>query len=258
MPKQSMSSNRLYSRSCAVIALAVILLAGALPFRAGASDSTEALSALLAQMESSYSQVNDFVAVFHKQERIKGKLQEEETIQMKFQKPLKVYMRWIGEPLKGTEALYVEGRNDNKLIARRGGILGIATLSLDPRGSLAMAGNRHPITESGFGFLLARFRENLDAALRRGELQDVRLYDETFEGRPSMAAEGRFVPRTGYKYYASRFVIHVDKELMLPTGAMFYNEKDELFEKYIYTNVQLNVGLSPQDFSRDNKAYRFN
>ncbi len=177
---------------------------------------------------------------------------------MKFQKPFKIYMHWIQEPLKGTEALYVQGENGNKLIARRGGILGIKAFSLDPRGSLAMTGNRHPITEAGFGFLLSKFRGDLDAGVQRGELQDVRLGEDVFLGRPSIVAEGRLASGAGHQYYASRFVIHIDKEWMLPTGASFYSENGELFEKYAYTDIRLNAGLSAMDFSRDNKAYRLN
>ena len=87
---------------------------------------------LVEQMESSYSQVKDYRAIFHKQERVDGKLLPEETILLKFQEPLKIYMKWISEPLNGTEALYVKGKYENKLIAHSGGILGMITVSLDP------------------------------------------------------------------------------------------------------------------------------
>jgi hypothetical protein len=52
-------------------------------------------------------------------------------------------------------------------------------------------------------------------------------------------------------------VFHIDTELQLPIGAAFYDENDLLFEQYSYSDVKLNVGLTPLDFSRENKAYRF-
>jgi hypothetical protein len=52
-------------------------------------------------------------------------------------------------------------------------------------------------------------------------------------------------------------ILHIDKELLLPVGAMFYDENDLLLERYSYADVRLNVGLTPLDFSRENKAYRF-
>ncbi|MGA2026124.1 MAG: hypothetical protein ABSH17_03525, partial [Syntrophobacteraceae bacterium] len=53
---------------------------------AGAFDPRE-MPTLLDQMDSSYCRVNDYVGVFHKQERLDGKLNEGETALFKFQKP---------------------------------------------------------------------------------------------------------------------------------------------------------------------------
>jgi outer membrane lipoprotein-sorting protein len=236
----------------------VALLCGALVIPPIArADQRDRLLSLLTRIESTYARINDYTAVFGKQERVDGKLLPEETIVLKFQKPLKVYMKWIGDPFKGTEALYVDGSNGNKLLVHRGGLLGILTLSLDPRGSLAMKGNRHPITEVGFGFLIDGLQRNVRTALRQGELEVIRVAEETFHGRTATVVEAKFTPRAGRTYYASRMVCHFDTELMLPIGASFYDERDVLFERYAYSDVKLNVGLTPLDFSRENKAYRF-
>ncbi len=223
---------------------------------AGAVDPREML-ALLDEMDSSYSRVNDYVGVFHKQERIDGKLNEGETALFKFQKPLKVYMKFIEGPSTGTEALYAEGSYENKLLVRQPGILGFMTLSLDPRGSLAMSRNRHPVTELGFGFLLAEFRRNIEPAVLSGELEIIRLTDETCNGRPATEVEGRVLPHGGRKYYCARFIMHIDKELLLPVAYVFYEGNDKMFEDYVFTDVKLNVGLKATDFSRHNKSYRF-
>jgi len=221
------------------------------------ADQRERLLPLLTRMESSSARVRDYTVVFRKQERVDGKLLPEETTLLKFQKPLKVYMKWIEDPSKGTEALYVDGSNGNKLLVHRGGLLGILTLSLDPRGSLAMTGNRHPITEVGFGYLIDGLQRNITTALRHGELEVIRLAEETFRGRSATVVEGRFLARGGRTYYASRMVFHIDTELQLPVGAAFYDETDALFERYSYSDVKLNAGLTPLDFLRENKAYRF-
>ena len=85
----------------------------------------------------------------------------------------------------------------------------------------------------------------------------MRLTDETFNGRPATVVEGRFLSHGGKKYYCARFIIHIDKELLLPVGDVFCDEKDEMFEDYVFTAVKLNVGLTAKDFSRHNKSYRF-
>ena len=229
------------------VLLALLCAALFMPLTAEA-DQRERLLSLVTRMESSYARVSDYTAVFRKQERLDGKLLPEGTILLKFQKPLKVYMKWIEDPSKGTEALYVDGSNGNKLLVHRGGILGILTLSLDPRGSLALSRNRHPITEVGFGYLIDGLQRNIKTAL---------LAEESFRGRSAMVLEAKFAPRAGRTYYASRMVCHIDTELQLPIGAAFYDENDLLFEQYSYSDVKLNVGLTPLDFSRENKAYRF-
>jgi len=223
---------------------------------AGAFDPREILT-LLDEMDSSYSRVNDYVGVFYNQERIDGKLDDGQTSLVKFQKPFKVYMKFIEGPSKGTEALYAEGSYDNKLLVRQEGICECMTFSLDPKGLLATYRKRHPVTELGFGFLLAEFRRNFEPAVRSGELEIMRLTDEIFNGRPATVVEGRFLPHGETKYYCARFIMHIDKELRLPVGNLFYDEKDQLFEDYVYTNVKLNVGLTAIDFSRYNKSYRF-
>jgi hypothetical protein len=224
---------------------------------AAAADPGETVLLLLRQMQSSYAQVNDYQAVFHKQERVEGKLLPEETIVLKYKKPQKIYMHWIGEPMNGTEALYVQGMFENKLIAHRGGVLGVITKTLDPNGPTAMKGNRHPITEVGFGFLVEKLGRDLEKAITRGEFQVIRIGEETFKGRPATVFEGKFTPGEVGKFYSSRMVIHIDREFQLPCGSAFFDEKDALFEKYSYTDVKLNIGLTDMDFSRSNKEYRF-
>jgi len=223
---------------------------------AGAFDPREMLT-LLDEMDSSYSKVNDYVGVFHKQERIDGKLNERETALFKFQKPFKVYMKFIDGPSTGTEALYAEGSYENKLLVRQKGILDLKTFSLDPKGSLAMCRRRHPVTELGFGFLLSELRRNIEPAIRSGELEIMRLTDETFNGRPATVVEGKCFSHGGRKYYSARFIMHIDKELLLPVGDVFYDGNDEMFEDYVFTDVKLNVGLTATDFSKHNKSYRF-
>jgi outer membrane lipoprotein-sorting protein len=237
-------------------ALPIIFCASLLvPHAVEAADPGEAVLPFLAQMESAYAKVNDYQATFHKQERVDGKLLPEETILLKFQKPLKIYMNWVGEPLRGQEALYVQGKYDNKLVAHAGGVLGMISVSVDPDGPTAMEGNRHPITHTGFGFIIKQLRPNIESALSYGEFEIVRMGEESFQGRPATVIEAVFDKRGERQYSSGRMVLHIDRELMLPVGSVFYDGKNTLIEKYYYTDVKLNVGFTDADFSRD--KYRF-
>lgn len=240
-----------------ILVLSVLISGFCAIHPATAASSAPDIKLLLNQMGSRYAGIQDYVAIFHKQERVDGKLLPEETILFKFQKPLEIYMKWIKEPHKGREALYASGKYENKVVAHKGGFFGFLTVSLDPKGRFAMKGNRHPITDAGLGHLIEGLEKNISKAMDNNELEITRSGTEDFRGRATFFIEARSDSRGSNKYYASRMILHVDKELMLPIGVAFYDEKGELFERYAYTDLKVNVGLTSEDFSRDNKTYGF-
>lgn len=238
------------------LALACALVLAIGPVRqARASDAKEALLSLLEQVEESYARVRDYTAVFQLKERVDDKVKPEETILVKFQKPFKVYMSWPAE--SGKQALYVDGQNDNKVLAHCPGLLGLWSWSFKPTDPVLMKNNRHPLTDIGFGHIIQIMSHDIPAALAHGEMDIIRIGDETFAGRDTTIVEARFTPHDGRKYYTSRMVCHIDKEQLLPIGIACYDDKDALEEQYSYKDVKVNVGLTENDFSRDNKAYRF-
>ncbi|EHJ47626.1 protein of unknown function DUF1571 [Solidesulfovibrio carbinoliphilus subsp. oakridgensis] len=237
-----------------VTALALLWLA-AFQSPALASDPKQELMDLLGRMESSYAKIVDYCAIFQKKERVKKVLLPEEFITLKFRKPLQVYMKWLHGPTK--EAIYVDGANSNKVVAHSDGAGAGLTWNLDPKGSVLRADNRHVITDIGFGFIIQMMRENIPTAIRHSELGVSDLADTVFEGRPSTVFEVTFSPKEGRTYYASRIVCHVDKEFLMPIGITCYDEKGDLVEQYRYKDVKINVGLTDQDFSRKNPAYKF-
>ncbi|MGB9600692.1 MAG: DUF1571 domain-containing protein, partial [Myxococcota bacterium] len=127
------------------------------------------IEALLNEAQESYKQIQDYTGIMYKQERIGKKMYPRETIFFKFAKPFKVYMKWIKDPYKGREMIYVEGLNDNKIKAHEGGLMGVVSVNLDPRGSMAMKGNRHPVTDMGIGNLLKVVQTNVNRAKKNGD-----------------------------------------------------------------------------------------
>ena len=238
-----------------LLAVTAMLLATVFNGPAAAADQEQELLALLTRMESSYAKVQDYSAVFRKHERVKEVLLQEESVFIKFRKPLQVYMKWIDGPVK--EALYVDGENNSKVIAHSDGVGANLTWNLDPRGSILSAGNRHPITDIGFGFILTLMRTNIPVAVTHAEIEVIRMVDDHFEGRPAIVVEARLTPKDGRVYYANRMVCHIDKEYLLPVGIACYDEKNVLMEEYGYKDVKINIGLTEMDFSRKNPLYKF-
>lgn len=62
--------------------------------------------------------MHDYTATFLIQEFVDGKLTPRQLIALKFQKPLKIYLRWIEGPNEGRQALYPAGVDGNQLWVR--------------------------------------------------------------------------------------------------------------------------------------------
>jgi hypothetical protein len=200
------------------------------------------------------AEIQDYSCMFVKRERVDGTLSELNYIEMEvLTKPFSVHMKFI-KPKAGQECLFVEGANDNKLIARahgwRGKVAGV--LTLDPNGSLAMDGNRHPITKAGI--------RNTESDMKYGEC-DVKVYpDEKNDERPAVMIEVVHPqPRKEFKFHIAR--MYIDREYKIPVRFEEYawptaaGEKPELIEQYLYTRLKINNGFKASDFAKTNPNY---
>ncbi len=236
-----------------VLALAFALLCAS-SARAGEAGDVERW---IGEAEAVLSLTESYTAVFHKQERIGGKLRQKETIFFKFKRPFKIYMKWIERPYRGRELIYVEGRNKNRIKAREGGLLGLFTVNLDPMGSKVMRENRHPITESGLENLVKLIAEQVRRGVASGELASRdRGEDEVF-GRRTRKLEGIFPGDERKGYYCYRTVLDMDVEAKVPIRILVYDWEDRLIENYGFEDLRLNAGLAEEDFNPDNPEYGF-
>jgi outer membrane lipoprotein-sorting protein len=209
---------------------------------------------ILSAMGAAWSKVNDYTAIFYKQERVAGKVLPEEKIQLKFKKPFKIYLHWLAGPHEGRESLYVRGENGGKVIGHEGGILGFITLTMDPAGSMAMKGNRHPITDAGIGRLIEILDKDLKRGRERRELKLTLLGEDEVYGREAWHIL-KDTPAGGY--YAPKMEIWVDKELNLPIKIKIFGPGDEFLESYGYSDLEVNIGLKDEEFTKGYKDYHF-
>lgn len=209
----------------------------------------------LAKMTGSFATLTDYTCILHKRELIKGAIREQKNIIYKFKKPFACYMKWTEGPEAGTETLFVQGWNDNKLLVRTRAVLGFLTLSLDPAGSLALRNNRHAITESHLGHIITLVMDNYQKALKNNELQITFLGLERIEDRNTLAYKAMFPENKGY--YGHLILFNIDESLNLPVQVKVYGWQNELWEWYTYSRLAVNVGLTDIDFDRNNPAYQF-
>ena len=212
----------------------------------------------LRDAEAAYDSVTTYTAIFHKQQRVAGKLLPEETIFLKCRrKPFSLYMKWIAAPYEGSELLYVAGWNEDRARAHRGGILRFITRNLDPSDPGMMAGNLRPVTSTGIGYLLENVAKDMRKAIKLGDLTFSDRGEETVYGRNTRVVEVTFQKERSRDYEGYRYVINQDVQTKILVRIRIYDRDDQLVENYGYENLNLDAPLTDADFDPKNPEYHF-
>lgn len=209
-----------------------------------------------------------YTATLRRQERVKGKLGPTMTLQMKVRhRPFAVYLKFLDHDA-GKEVIYAEGFHDNHLIGHGGGLtrLLLPYLKTPPNSALAMAGNRHPVTDAGLLNLTRRL-----VHFRRMDLEDEeagtvldRVTDE--QGRTylrSVHTHPRYQPERPFAYVEVLY----DPQTKLPVQITGYDwtapgapddpENRILGERYRYDDLTLDAPLTDRDFDPTHPDYNF-
>jgi hypothetical protein len=216
----------------------------------------------LAHIDQHY---RDYSSLFIKRERADGKLSDYEYVFVKIRhEPFSVYSHFLKpDSMRGQEALYVAGRNNNKLQAHGVGVQAIiGTISLDPNGALAMKGQRYPITRAGFRNLVLRIIEICEEEKNFGECEVKFFKGAKVEDRSCTLVELHHpTRRKEFHYNLAR--VYVDDEWKIPVRFEGYDwpkkpgEAPVLIEEYTYTRIQFNRNFTDADFDTKNKTYKF-
>jgi hypothetical protein len=178
-------------------------------------------------------------------------------------RPHSIYLKFQ-QPNQGREAIFVEGRNEGRVLAHDVGITKFlaGTLSLDPNGARAMEDCRHPITEAGIGMLLETVSKRWAAELKPGE--SVVHHRENLEiGPHSCSMIESIHPDRRPEFLFHKVRVFIDDQLGLPIRFEAYDwpsskgHEPELIEEYTYYQLRLNVGLQEPDFDPANESYSF-
>lgn len=208
-----------------------------------------------------------------KRERIGGRLQAYQFADVKVRcaehkaghtvVPMSVLMRFLGPAkLKGRIVLFTEGDSDGRAWVRMGGsgLFKDVELKVEPNGETARRESRYPITEIGFDRImqrlidLARKDVNADPEARNTVVkyfQNAKLKDRSCTHiqveHPERSEEFTF-------YRAS---LYVDDELNVPVRLVVFDwpstdgGNPRLIEEYNYMNLELNVALRHDLFSKE-------
>ena len=211
--------------------------------------------------------IKDYTFTLIKQESINGKVYDPCVFDMKIRnEPFSVYLKYrVPEKKAGTEAIFVKGRNDDKIQAKGVGILAlIGTTSLAPGSKYAMDGNKYPITEVGIARLVDLLIEVGENDILNNYECQVQYYENVMVGKRVCTCIEVIHPKpTPGKFPFHIAKIFIDDELKLPIRYESYDwpksgkDTPMLLEGYIYSDLKINVGLTDIDFNTKNPDYRF-
>jgi hypothetical protein len=169
-----------------VLALVVAAAAAATEPRYDA----DALAALLS-MGKAAAATRDYTMRLVKRELRGTELLPEETIEIKWQRPQRIYLRAIAGRQEGQEVLYAPGWNKGRIKVRQP-----FTLNLNPYGSTAMAHSHHPVPEVSLVHLVDLVLDNVRRAREKNVGRVTYAGPETLFGRKAVKLEATF-PATG-------------------------------------------------------------
>jgi len=217
--------------------------------------------------------VDDYTATIVKRELVNDKLGDQQymfakirnrkLIDGKLDTPFGVYMKFLKPAgVKGREVIWVEDKHDGKLVAHEAGLLGVLTVHLDPNGTIAMMGQRYPITKIGLQNLVEELIVKGEGQRKHGEC-DVKFYKNATINKRKCTMIQVMHPqrRDHFDFYRAR--IYIDDELNLPIRYAAWSWPETpggepvLLEEYTYLNLKLNVGLKDADFDPTNPSYNF-
>ena len=161
--------------------------------------------------------------------------------------------------------IYVEGRNEGKMLAHEGLRIEIAVwhrfarADECPRDGL---GNKYPITQIGTKNLVKRLLEVGNQDIKYAECEVQYRKNAKVNDRVCTIIEVTHpVPRRNFLFHKA--LIYVDDELNVPIRYEAYmwpktpGRCAELDEEYTYLNMKVNVGLTDADFEPSNPNYHF-
>lgn len=198
-----------------------------------------------------HREVKGYCGLMKKQERIKGKLNPEETIDFCFrEEPYSVLLKWREGARDVKASLYVQGQNRNQAVVLPNIRIPFC-LEIDPEGSRAKAAGRYSIREFSIRQGTERTMRAWQAAKDQGN-----LHVEYLGKIPVAELNGRVchvlrrVCNPPEDDGIACIEIAIDAENWLQIGSTLTDASGELIAKYQFFGLKINPHYNDTQFDR--------
>jgi hypothetical protein len=200
-------------------------------------------------------EVKGYTATLRKQERIDGRLERSEIIDVAFREdPFSVLMRWKEGARRAAAVLYVKGENGDQLLVRPNGVFAVAGIvTRDPNGRDAKQAGRYSLTEFGIKIATQRTLASWQRARKNDNLHIEYLGVKRIKeagNRPCWVLK-----RTEYKKPeedgVTELTVYIDTENWLQVGNVLKGEEGRLIGEYFFRDIKINPEFAPDTFSRE-------
>jgi hypothetical protein len=218
---------------------------------------TDPVAALKAGVTRYRREVKAFHATLVKQERLKGKLYPVENIDIWYRDdPHSVYMQWKGDSIgQADRVLYVDGANDNQLLARPKSALARkivgSVISRDPDGSEARSTSRVSVKNSGLSKAAEKVVFDWEKSQKNGTLQAEYLGIQTIaEAGDRQCHVFKRTMEEIDEEELHTIVIGIDVETWRQVANVLTKKDGQLVAAYYFKDVVLNPVIPEGTFEK--------
>ncbi len=202
--------------------------------------------------------IRGYQLTMQKQERLQGRLQNKEVIEVAFrEKPYSVSLHWLEGARKADRVTYVAGENDGMMLAHPTGVAGklVKVVKRKVDSDEARESGRYTLDQFGFKNSLKRILTSMQDAKKKDRL---RL---DFLGEAKVIETDQRVCFKLKRTYSEpeadgtqELTLYVDRENFLPIGIVVKGKVDpasgnrELLGEYFFRDLRLNPQISADQF----------
>jgi hypothetical protein len=224
----------------------------------GTTGTLEEALVLAKAAQAKINAMQGYRCIYLRDEVISNELQQNHLRLTVAHQPFSVCMEWIEPALKkGRKAIYVEGKNGNKMVVKQL----VVKMNLDPSESIKRKESRHTILEAGLQNMVNRFVKAWEEEREKNETHVTYSDSEVqviVQGKPKTYAcrcvDCSHPPETQDKYAFGRVKLFFDKATGLPVRMEGFDwptaaiKEGRLLEKYTYIDVQSDPAPQAADF----------